>query len=764
MSATNSLLQWLATATIHASVLIALALLADTFLRPRSLVLRETLWRLALVGGLCTASLQALLGTEPVAGRVALPFAVPTVATGSRAVAATSAAPDPAPIRAMPARHRNAAPGSAAVAARDAAGLPEPTVATVLRGNLRAWPSLVVALWLAGLCLAMARLARGAWNLRRTVALMPPLADEQCRDDAAALSRAARIAAPRLRASAGLAGPIAAPGGVVCLPLWALAHLDRRQRLAMLAHEIAHLARRDAWWQLVDALAHAALLFNPLAAMARRRLAAIAELSCDAWAARATGDALALAECLARCVEHALPHPIDYPAPAMAMATSTSPVLARVEHLLSENPMSTLSRKPLVRAFALAGIIGATFVLPAIGVVDQAHARGSSIEIQDSIFGNRIKAHFKDAVEEMRVEGNGDFEFNARETDLAQLEDGAELSIEQTKGGTTRRIEFEGADGSIARRYFIDGDEAAFDAAAQQWLAQAIPGALRRTGVDAEARVGRLLARGGASVVLDEVDLIESAFVRRTYLSELAGQADPDAAQLDRALALAAGIDSDFERREALAALAGEAALGPAQQVHALAAVQGMDSDFEQRSAFEALAPVLSDDDAVAAATLAALDAIGSDFERREAIGYLAARKQLTAAQLATAIKATLGIESDFEHREALAVLARHLRAHVALATPYVASIAAIESDFERREAIVTLVESATLEVADYAAAIEAADGIESDFDSREALVAIAAHMPADAALIERYRKAARGLDDFERGQAEKALDRLATL
>jgi hypothetical protein len=33
--------------------------------------------------------------------------------------------------------------------------------------------------------------------------------------------------------------------------------------------------------------------------------------------------------------------------------------------------------------------------------------------------------------------------------------------------------------------------------------------------------------------------------------------------------------------------------------------------------------------------------------------------------------------------------------------------------------------------------------------------------MPADADLIRQYRRAARGLDDVERGQAEKALDRL---
>ena len=36
--------------------------------------------------------------------------------------------------------------------------------------------------------------------------------------------------------------------------------------------------------------------------------------------------------------------------------------------------------------------------------------------------------------------------------------------------------------------------------------------------------------------------------------------------------------------------------------------------------------------------------------------------------------------------------------------------------------------------------------------------------MPADEALIRRYREITRGMGDFERMQAEKALDRFAVL
>jgi len=39
-------------------------------------------------------------------------------------------------------------------------------------------------------------------------------------------------------------------------------------------------------------------------------------------------------------------------------------------------------------------------------------------------------------------------------------------------------------------------------------------------------------------------------------------------------------------------------------------------------------------------------------------------------------------------------------------------------------------------------------------------LVELAARMPKDAALIERYRAAARKLGSYERSEAEQALDR----
>jgi hypothetical protein len=51
---------------------------------------------------------------------------------------------------------------------------------------------------------------------------------------------------------------------------------------------------------------------------------------------------------------------------------------------------------------------------------------------------------------------------------------------------------------------------------------------------------------------------------------------------------------------------------------------------------------------------------------------------------------------------------------------------------------------------------------VQSDFEAGQVLVALATRMPDDAGLRERYRSSARRLGDFERGRAEKALDRFA--
>ena len=76
--------------------------------------------------------------------------------------------------------------------------------------------------------------------------------------------------------------PLAGPPHLV-LPeeLWGL--LDATQQDAILAHELAHLKRRDHWVRRLEALACGLYWWDPVAWWARREVERAEERCCDAW-------------------------------------------------------------------------------------------------------------------------------------------------------------------------------------------------------------------------------------------------------------------------------------------------------------------------------------------------------------------------------------------------------------------------------------------------------------------------------------------------
>ena len=120
------------------------------------------------------------------------------------------------------------------------------------------------------------------------------------------------------------------------------------------------------------------------------------------------------------------------------------------------------------------------------------------------------------------------------------------------RGGHERElIAKPGAGGAPEVTFELDGERQPFDDSARAWLGRMLPELFRETGVDAKGRVGRILARGGVDAVLAEMRLIRSDYVQRVYSVELLQQAKPDAAQVERVVALAArSIESDYDLAE----------------------------------------------------------------------------------------------------------------------------------------------------------------------------------------------------------------------
>ena len=348
---------WLLTYLLHSSVLLGV-----TWLVTRRWVasphFRDLLWKAATVGGFLTASLQGWSGFEPIAGRLALPASVPVVSAsihGSPASEWTGLLPRrspglpdvaPAPVRggeatATPADP--AAPGESAIPFH----LPEPA-------------TLLVALWAVG-----ATLLGGLFVLQRRRAIRDLGRREAVTDPGlvgmlADLRRQAGFRRPvRLTVAQGLASPVALGGGEIVLPPAALTDLDPAQQQSLLAHELAHLDRRDPEWLTFACLVERLFFLQPLNRLARVGQQEAAEYLCDDWAARRTGSGDPLAVCLLKVAEWIGARP--QPVPLAGMAEHPSQLIKRVHRLIEGKEMPTRTRTLLLTAAALT-LIGATAV------------------------------------------------------------------------------------------------------------------------------------------------------------------------------------------------------------------------------------------------------------------------------------------------------------------------------------------------------------------------------------------------------------------
>lgn len=173
--------------------------------------------------------------------------------------------------------------------------------------------------------------------VERLLAVCRPLADEALTALLATLARRLGVAPPVLRVL-GTDGPLAVSGGLwrptVVLSSWLVEQLDRREMEGVLAHELAHLARRDHLTRWVGRLLRDATIYLPGGWYAWRVLEADEELVADAMAVEATGRPLAMVSALGKVWRGAGLGPADLAGLAGYAGTSAALLEERLDRLL----------------------------------------------------------------------------------------------------------------------------------------------------------------------------------------------------------------------------------------------------------------------------------------------------------------------------------------------------------------------------------------------------------------------------------------------
>jgi len=738
---------WLVTWLLHSTLLYGGAWLSERLALLRAPAAREHLWRAVMLGALLTATVQSAGLVERVPLERLFTVAASPVASARPAALADA----PAPAAAAQASSEPQATAAAPVGSPGRSGLAR------LRAGLAAhWAAALLALWLAGAGLGVLRLLFLAWLARRELSARVP-AEGALAAEFAALCETLRVRRPALSVAPALAGPISLPSGEIAVPPWVLASLDARRRRALLAHELAHQVRRDPQWQVFALGLHAVLWLQPLHGLARRRLAALAELQADAWAARAVGDPRALAECLAECAERLGE---NHATRFGAALTHDSLLVERVDRLLEGSAMHAETRLWFVRGGLLAGLVAAAHVLPGCDLRSVHLGRsGSSTTITVSDDGDTSVEAWRPGYS-LRMEADGAPSFTADESDVAALAPGCAFALDETLDGVEHEYTVKAdARGSLTRRLRRDGVEVPFDAAGERWLAAALPRMFRETGFDAKARVARLLARGGPARVLAEVDLATNDHAKASYLGELLATAALDGEETALALASAAKIGSSSELHGALSRALETQSLDAPRFALLLQTAARIESDAELSELLSEAAARLPVAGEARAAWVAAAGGIDSDAELGRALAAALARgegdAQFTAELLALA---AAQMDSSAELAGVLERVAPRAAAP-ALAAAYLDAARRIDSNAGRSGALRALVAATPLDAANLATALDVTAGLGSDAERGEVLKALAGGVAGDETLSRRYREVASTLSSFQRGEALVALD-----
>ena len=352
--AANVVLEWLMTYAIHSTLLIGSLLLLTSISIGRRLVAGHGswVWRFALVGALVTSSLQSLRSADPATGTLRLDRDTP-----ARTMVRVEVTRESITTSTFRPGRANRSGGETINSSIDVS----PT-----------WPLLLFGAWIlfATTLLGWFLVARA--RFMRAIGPRTNAGHTLAGNALRYLLREGRMSRHvRLTVSDRLTSPVALGTDEICLPTRALSELDPVRIEGILAHELAHLVRRDPTWLTIARVIEAIFFFQPLNVLARRRMQESAEFASDAWASTRVARPLDLAHCLARVAEWTIAAPL-LPVPAMAERRGAV-LVRRVERLTTGRVIPEAVPGQALRLSAVAALVALILLAPraAIGAERQ---------------------------------------------------------------------------------------------------------------------------------------------------------------------------------------------------------------------------------------------------------------------------------------------------------------------------------------------------------------------------------------------------------
>lgn len=469
---------WLCTYLMHSTLLLGGVALLDRFRCVKSTTALEILWRVAIVGGLVTTTFQSL-------GKNHHWLGVPEFSLGQWLAGDREAIHERVFVTQVPSENINS---TVVVHLPSKIEFGEPkisprgtdlTYAYAERFAFR-FTSVLTLIWLVG---SMMKTSGLVWlGLKAKSELKNrTIVDTSRLSDFESIAESSKLLSPTIAVSDRIDGPIALPNGEIVFPRWIFDSLTPQHQQAIYAHELAHQVRRDPIWLLFLHLLNAVLWIQPFLRLARRRLAHLAELQADAWAARRLSNARILAESLYVCAERMIATPkISFG----CSFTSKGALVERVDCLLDGTAMAKSKRPYLTQFVAASTLVFAMFLMPGCNVdTEMAYRSGQKVSVTKQGDGKMGEATIRKANLFIKLTHNGALKLTADNDDVEALENDGKFKLAESQGNA-KRVYTVTTDklGVVKRSYSLNGKETPIDENVQTWFADALQRTVRESG------------------------------------------------------------------------------------------------------------------------------------------------------------------------------------------------------------------------------------------------------------------------------------------